>query len=160
MAQEIEFNLNGEQITCAVEPPTLLVDLLRDRFGLAGIHVACETSRCGSCVIHIDGRSVKSCIILAVEVDGCSVMTIEGLADGERLHPLQTAFGDCGGRQCGFCTPGMVMSALDLLQHNRDPDESEIREWMEGNICHCMGYHNIVGAVQAAASELQADTEV
>lgn len=151
MAQEIAFNLNGQPVSANVDAPTLLVDLLRDRFRLTGTHVACDTSQCGACVIHVNGRSVKSCSMLALQVDGCDVMTIEGIATAEKLHPLQAAFQDCHGLQCGFCTPGMIMSALDLLNHNAEPDEVEIREWLEGNLCRCTGYHNIVRAVHAAA---------
>ena len=136
MAQEIAFNLNGQPVSANVDAPTLLVDLLRDSFRLTGTHVACDTSQCGACVIH---------------VNGCDVMTIEGIAAAEKLHPLQAAFQDCHGLQCGFCTPGMIMSALDLLNHNAEPDEVEIREWLEGNLCRCTGYHNIVRAVHAAA---------
>ena len=157
MRQDIEFELNGSTVKLTVAANTLLVDALRDQLRLTGTHVACDTSQCGACVIHVNGRSVKSCSLLAVQVDGCEVMTIEGLAQGEQLHPLQAAFRDCHGLQCGFCTPGMIMSALDLLQREPDPDDKQIRQWLEGNICRCTGYHNIVRATQAAAATMRGD---
>jgi len=158
MRQDIEFELNGSTVQLTVAANTLLVDALRDQLRLTGTHVACDTSQCGACVIHVNGRSVKSCSLLAVQVDGCEVMTIEGLAQGEQLHPLQAAFRDCHGLQCGFCTPGMIMSALDLLQREPDPGDKQIRQWLEGNICRCTGYHNIVRAIQTAAATMRGDT--
>ena len=160
MAHNIEFRLNGSIVSESVTANLLLVDLLRDRLRLTGTHVACDTSQCGACVIHVNGRSVKSCSLLAVQVDGCDLTTIEGLARGAELHPLQAAFRDCHGLQCGFCTPGMIMSALDLLQRDSYPDEQQIRQWLEGNICRCTGYHNIVRAIQAAAASMRGDAVV
>ena len=160
MAHNIEFLLNGSTVSESVTANLLLVDLLRDRLRLTGTHVACDTSQCGACVIHVNGRSVKSCSLLAVQVDGCDLTTIEGLARGAELHPLQAAFRDCHGLQCGFCTPGMIMSALDLLQRDSYPDEQQIRQWLEGNICRCTGYHNIVRAIQAAAASMRGDAVV
>jgi carbon-monoxide dehydrogenase small subunit len=147
----ITLRLNGRSVTATVEARTLLVELLRERLGLTGTHVGCDTSQCGACTVHVDGRSVKSCTMLAVEADGGEVTTIEGLAADGELHPMQKAFHECHGLQCGFCTPGMVMSATDLVRRKPDASEKEIREWLEGNLCRCTGYHNIVKAVQAAA---------
>jgi carbon-monoxide dehydrogenase small subunit len=147
----VALRLNGKDVKAEVEGRTLLVDLLREKLGLTGTHVGCDTSQCGACVVHVDGRSVKSCTMFALEVDGREVTTIEGLAAGGDLHPMQAAFREHHGLQCGFCTPGMVMSACDLVAHNPDPSEAEIRAWLEGNLCRCTGYHNIVKAVQAAA---------
>jgi len=148
----ITLNVNGRPVTRAVEGRTLLVDFLRDHLGLTGTHVGCDTSQCGACVVHVDGRSVKSCTMLAAQADGTSITTIEGLAAADgTLHPMQEAFRQHHGLQCGFCTPGMVMSAVDLLQHHPDPTEAQVREWLEGNICRCTGYHNIVKAVLACA---------
>jgi carbon-monoxide dehydrogenase small subunit len=153
-ATAISLTVNGRQHSLEVAPRTLLVELLREKLGLTGTHVGCDTSQCGACVVHVDGKSVKSCSMLAVQADGASVLTIEGLAKGDELHPMQAAFHECHGLQCGFCTPGMVMSAVDLLRHNPSPDEHEIRDWLEGNICRCTGYHNIVKAVQSCAQAL------
>jgi carbon-monoxide dehydrogenase small subunit len=147
----VSLNINGRGITAEVEPRTLLVELLRAQPGLTGTHVGCDTSQCGACVVHVDGRSVKSCTMLAVEADGSSVTTVEGLAHDGKLHPMQAAFRECHGLQCGFCTPGMIMSAIDLVSRKADPSEHDVREWLEGNICRCTGYHNIVKAVQAGA---------
>jgi aerobic carbon-monoxide dehydrogenase small subunit len=147
----ITLRLNGKSVTAAVEARTLLVELLRERLGLTGTHVGCDTSQCGACTVHVDGRSVKSCTMFAVEADGREVMSIEGLAPDGELHPMQKAFHESHALQCGFCTPGMVMSAVDLVRRKPDASESEIREWLEGNLCRCTGYHNIVKAVQAAA---------
>ena len=149
--QAIAMTVNGREVTATVDDRLLLVQFLRTTLGLTGTHVGCDTSQCGACVIHVDGRSVKSCTMLAVQADGTSVTTIEGLAKGGTLHPMQTAFRDQHGLQCGFCTPGMVMSAIDLLQRNPNPTEREIREGLEGNICRCTGYHNIVKAIQQVA---------
>ena len=147
----VSFKVNGNPVTVDVEPRTLLVEALRQNLGLTGTHVGCDTSQCGCCVVHVDGASVKACTMLAMQAEGSEVTTIEGLAQGEALHPMQAAFRDHHGLQCGFCTPGMIMSAVDLLQHNPTPSEHEIRDWLEGNICRCTGYHNIVKAIQAAA---------
>lgn len=147
----ITLRLNGKSVTATVEARTLLVELLRDRLGLTGTHVGCDTSQCGACTVHVDGRSVKSCTMLAVEADGREVTSIEGLATDGALHPMQEAFHRHHALQCGFCTPGMVMSAVDLVRRRPEASEGEIRQWLEGNLCRCTGYHNIVKAVQAAA---------
>jgi aerobic carbon-monoxide dehydrogenase small subunit len=147
----ITLELNGRKVNAEVEARTLLVELLRDKLGLTGTHVGCDTSQCGACTIHVDGRSVKSCTMFAVEADGRSITTIEGLARDGELHPMQAAFREHHGLQCGFCTPGMIMSATDLVARRPGASEREIREWLEGNLCRCTGYHNIVKAVQAAA---------
>jgi carbon-monoxide dehydrogenase small subunit len=151
---KVSFSVNGGEVSGDVEPRTLLVDFLRNDLGMSGTHVGCDTSQCGACVIHMDGRSVKSCTLLAVQAEGTKVTTIEGLADGDKLHPMQAAFREEHGLQCGFCTPGMIMSAIDLLQNNTDPTADEIRDWLEGNICRCTGYHNIVKSIQTAAKSL------
>ena len=156
MSVNVSLTVNGKKVSAEVEDRTLLVTLLRESLGLTGTHVGCDTSQCGACVVHVDGRSVKSCAVLAAQVNGSEVVTIEGLARDGTLHPMQEAFRDNHGLQCGFCTPGMVMSALDLLQHNADPSEQEIREWLEGNFCRCTGYHNIVKSIQAAAQSMRA----
>ena len=148
----VALQVNGEPREVDVEPRQLLVQLLREDLGLTGTHVGCDTSQCGACTVHVDGRAVKSCNILAVQADGSSVTTIEGLAAADgTLHPLQNAFWEKHGLQCGFCTPGMIMVAADLLARNADPSEDEIRHAIEGNICRCTGYHNIVLAVREAA---------
>jgi len=147
----VTITVNGKPETREVENRTLLVQFLREYLGLTGTHVGCDTTQCGACVIDLDGYSAKSCTMLAVQVNGSSVKTIEGLADGEKLHPMQEAFRENHGLQCGFCTPGMVMSAVHLLKVNPKPSEREIREWLEGNICRCTGYHNIVKAIAACA---------
>jgi carbon-monoxide dehydrogenase small subunit len=152
---QIRMQVNGREVTGEVEGRTLLVEFLRERLGLTGTHVGCDTSQCGCCVVHVDGESVKSCTTLAVQCDGASVTTIEGLAADGGLHPLQHAFHEHHGLQCGFCTPGMIMSALDLLQRNPSPTEAEVREWLEGNLCRCTGYHNIVKAILAAADTMR-----
>jgi len=150
----VSMTVNGQSVTQDVEGRTLLVQLLRDHLGLTGTHVGCDTSQCGACVVHVDGKSVKSCTMLASQAEGAEVTTIEGLAKNGELHPLQAAFKEHHGLQCGFCTPGMIMSALDLLQSNANPSEQQIREWLEGNLCRCTGYHNIVKAVQSAAGQV------
>jgi carbon-monoxide dehydrogenase small subunit len=155
MSVTVSMTLNGKPISAEVEPRTLLVQLLRERLNLTGTHVGCDTSQCGACVVHVDGCSVKSCTMLAVQADGAKVTTIEGLAKNGKLHPMQEAFREHHGLQCGFCTPGMIMSALDLVAHNRDPSEREIREWLEGNLCRCTGYHNIVKAIKAGAQAMR-----
>ena len=148
---QINVTVNGRAVTRDVEPRTLLVHFLREHLSLTGTHVGCDTSQCGACTVHLDGRAVKSCTVLAVQADGCAVTTIEGMARGETLHPLQAAFKEEHGLQCGFCTPGMIMSAADLLARTPQPSEAEIRGALEGNLCRCTGYQNIVRAVQTAA---------
>ena len=150
----VSMTINGQSVTRDVEPRTLLVDLLRQDLGLTGTHVGCDTSQCGACVVHLNGKSVKSCTMLALQAEGAQVTTIEGLAKNGQLHPMQEAFREHHALQCGFCTPGMIMSAIDLLQHNPKPSEREIREWLEGNLCRCTGYHNIVKAISAAADAM------
>jgi carbon-monoxide dehydrogenase small subunit len=152
--QTITVTVNGKRVTPQVQPRTLLVELLREGLALTGTHVGCDTSQCGACTVHVDGKSVKSCTMLAVEADGSEVTTIEGLAKGHELHPLQAAFKEAHGLQCGFCTPGMVMSSLELLATHPSPSEGDVRQWLEGNLCRCTGYHNIVKAVQAAATTM------
>jgi len=148
------MTVNGKKASGTVEPRTLLVQFLREILGLTGTHVGCDTSQCGACVVIVNGDSVKSCTMLAVQAEGANVMTIEGLAKGDQLHPMQAAFREHHGLQCGFCTPGMVMSAVDLVKHNKSPSEHQIREWLEGNICRCTGYHNIVKAIKAGAEAM------
>ncbi len=155
MTIDVTFTLNGARVSASVEPRTLLVQLLREQLGQTGTHVGCDTSQCGACVVHVDGRSVKSCTLLAAQVDGAEVLTIEGVARDDELHPMQAAFREHHGLQCGFCTPGMIMSALELVKHNPAPSEGEIRHWLEGNICRCTGYHNIVKAIAAGAQAMQ-----
>jgi aerobic carbon-monoxide dehydrogenase small subunit len=147
----ISVTVDGSRYTDDVEPRMLLVQYLRERLGKTGTVIGCDTSNCGACTVHLDGRSVKSCNVLAVQADGGEVTTIEGLATNGELHPVQEAFRDCHALQCGFCTPGMIMQSVDLLAHNPSPSEDEIREGLEGNLCRCTGYHNIVKAVQQAA---------
>ncbi|MEE9479407.1 MAG: (2Fe-2S)-binding protein [Kiloniellales bacterium] len=151
----VSMTVNGQLVTGNVEGRTLLVDFLRQQLSLTGTHVGCDTSQCGACVVHVDGQSVKSCTMLALQANGTEVTTIEGLAQNGELHPMQAAFKEHHGLQCGFCTPGMVMSAIDLLQSNSDPSEADIRKWLEGNICRCTGYHNIVKAIHAAAQAMR-----
>ena len=150
----VSMKVNGESVSAEVENRTLLVEYLRDHLGLTGTHVGCDTSQCGCCVVHVNGTSVKSCTMLAVQEEGTDVTSIEGLANGDKLHPMQAAFREHHGLQCGFCTPGMVMSAVDLVYENANPSETEIREWLEGNICRCTGYHNIVKAIAAGAKSM------
>jgi carbon-monoxide dehydrogenase small subunit len=152
----ITVTVNGEAREADVEPRLLLVHLLRDVFGLTGTHVGCDTSHCGACTVHINGRSAKSCTMLAVQADGAEVKTIEGMASGATLHPLQQAFWDQHGLQCGFCTPGMIMQAAWVLEQNPDPSEAEIREGIAGNLCRCTGYVNIVKSIQQASGQLRA----
>ena len=149
---EIALEINGRSIRRQVEPNLLLVELLRQHLDLTGTHVGCDTAQCGACTVHIDGHAAKACNVLAVQVDGASVTTIEGLSRGSDLHPVQAAFREAHGLQCGFCTPGMVMAAVDLLAKNPKPTEAEIRAGLKGNICRCTGYHNIVKAVQIAVA--------
>ena len=154
MSIAVAMTVNGKQVSGDVEERTLLVHFLRENLRLTGTHVGCDTSQCGACVVHVDGASVKSCTVLAAQADGAEVTTIEGLADGDKLHPMQEAFRDNHGLQCGFCTPGMIMSALDLLKNNPNPSEHEIRHHLEGNLCRCTGYHNIVKSIRAAAQAM------
>ena len=147
----VSFSLNGKQVSADVPDNTLLVNFIRETMSMTGTHVGCDTSQCGACVVHVDGESVKSCTILAAAAEGTSVTTIEGIAHDDGLHPMQQAFHENHGLQCGFCTPGMVMAAIELVKENPDPSETEIREGLEGNICRCTGYHNIVKSVQAGA---------
>jgi aerobic carbon-monoxide dehydrogenase small subunit len=151
----VSMTVNGKAVTREVDPRTLLVQFLREDLGLTGTHVGCDTSQCGACVVHVDGTSIKACTLLAVQAEGATVTTIEGIAENGKLHPMQEAFREHHGLQCGFCTPGMIMSALDLVQTNPSPSEKEIREWLEGNICRCTGYHNIVKAIEAAAQTMR-----
>jgi carbon-monoxide dehydrogenase small subunit len=149
----ISVEVDGASYSDDVEPRMLLVHYLRERLGKVGTVVGCDTSNCGACTVHLDGRSVKSCNVLAVQADGREVTTIEGLADGAELHPVQEAFRECHALQCGYCTPGMIMQAIDLLTENPSPSEEAIRHGLEGNLCRCTGYHNIVKAVQLAAGQ-------
>ena len=155
----VRLTVNGEVREADVEPRLLLVHLLRDVFGLTGTHTGCDTSNCGACTVHVNGKSAKSCTMLAVQADGATVATIEGMEQGGKLHALQQAFWDQHGLQCGFCTPGMIMESAWLLGENPDPSEHEIREGIAGNLCRCTGYVNIVKAVQQAAAELRAVPE-
>ena len=151
----VNITVNGKPVSGEVESRTLLVQFLRDNLRLTGTHVGCDTSQCGACVVHVDGKSIKSCTLLAVQADGAEVTTIEGVANGSELHPMQQAFMDNHGLQCGFCTPGMVMTALDIVNRNgNDLDEATVRKELEGNICRCTGYHNIVKSVQAGAKNM------
>ena len=151
---KIALEINGKKVTKDISDHTTLSELLRDILNLTGTHIGCDTSQCGACVVHVDGKSIKSCTALAVDLDGSKVTTIEGLASNGKLHPMQEAFKKMHGLQCGFCTPGMVMSAVDLLKNKKNPSDQEIRDWLEGNICRCTGYHNIVAAVKEAASKM------
>ena len=156
----VSMTVNGKAVSKDAEPRTLLVQFLRENLGLTGTHVGCDTSQCGACVVHVDGKSVKACTLLAAQAEGAQVTTIEGLAGADgSLHPVQEAFREHHGLQCGFCTPGMVMSAVDLLQTNPNPSETEVRDWLEGNICRCTGYHNIVKAILSAAGQVPAAAE-
>ena len=150
----ISVTVNGKPATAEVETRTLLSTFLREGLGLTGTHVGCDTSQCGACVVHVNGTSVKSCTMLATQADGADVTTIEGLANGDELHPMQAAFRENHGLQCGFCTPGMIMSAVDLVNRNPNPSEDTIRHELEGNICRCTGYHNIVKSVKAASEKM------
>ncbi|WP_350334199.1 (2Fe-2S)-binding protein [Coralliovum pocilloporae] len=151
----VSMTVNGKEVSADVEDRTLLSQFLRENLGLTGTHVGCDTSQCGACVVHIDGQAVKSCTALAAQADGTSVTTIEGLADGDNLHPVQAAFREHHGLQCGFCTPGMIMAATEMIaKHGSSLTEETIRDNLEGNICRCTGYHNIVKAIQAAAAEM------
>jgi carbon-monoxide dehydrogenase small subunit len=149
----LQVSVNGERHDSEVPPRTLLVHYLRDNLGLTGTHIGCDTTNCGACTVHLNGDAVKSCTVLAVQAEGAEVTTIEGMADGDTLHPLQEAFWDHHGLQCGYCTPGMIMAAADLLGRNPSPTEEEVRHALEGNLCRCTGYHNIVKAVMAASGQ-------
>jgi len=152
--KKVSLEVNGKKIVKNIPDHTILSVLLRDILNLTGTHIGCDTSQCGACVVHVDGKSIKSCTTLALDVDGLKVTTIEGLASNGKMHPMQEAFKKLHGLQCGFCTPGMVMSAVDLLKNNKNPSDKEIRDWLEGNICRCTGYQNIVAAVKEAASKM------
>jgi carbon-monoxide dehydrogenase small subunit len=151
----VTMTVNGEMVSAEVEPRTLLVQFLREILRLTGTHVGCDTSQCGACVVHVDGTSVKSCTVLVGQADRAEVRTIEGLATNGALHPMQQAFHENHALQCGFCTPGMVMSAMDLISRNPNPNEHEIRTWLAGHYCRCTGYHNIVKAIQAGAQAMR-----
>ncbi len=155
MSISVSMTVNGKPVSGSVEGRTLLVQFIREHLGLTGTHVGCDTSQCGACVVHVNGTSMKSCTMLAVQAEGADVKTIEGLANGDELHPMQAAFREHHGLQCGFCTPGMVMSAVDLVKENPAPTDQEIREWLEGNLCRCTGYHNIVKAIRAGAEAMR-----
>ena len=154
-AVSVSVTVNGQRRSAQVEPRLLLVHFLRDSLGLTGTHVGCDTSNCGACTVHVDGEAVKSCTVLAVQADGSEVMTIEGMGQDGALHPLQDAFWTHHGLQCGYCTPGMIMAAADLLQRNPEPSEHDVREALAGNLCRCTGYQNIVKAVLGAAAEMR-----
>ena len=155
MAERISLTVNGTPRELDVEPRRLLVQAIREDLNLTGTHVGCDTSQCGACTVHVDGMAVKSCTMLAVQADGASVKTIEGMASDGGLHPLQNAFWEKHGLQCGFCTPGMIMAAADLLEQNAEPTDADIRHAIEGNICRCTGYHNIVAAIRQAAAVMR-----
>lgn len=155
MPTKVSLTLNGEAVSAEVDARTLLVELIREEFTKTGTHVGCDTSQCGACVVHVNGQSVKSCTMLALQAEGAEITTIEGVATDGELHPMQAAFREHHGLQCGYCTPGMIMSALDLVKNNPDPDDREIREWLEGNLCRCTGYQNIVRAVKAGAESMR-----
>ncbi len=155
MSISVSMTVNGKAVSGDVEARTLLVQFIRENLSLTGTHVGCDTSQCGACVVLVNGTSMKSCTMLAVQADGATVDTIEGLANGDELHPMQAAFRENHGLQCGFCTPGMVMSAVDLVKENPDPSDHEIREWLEGNLCRCTGYHNIVKSIKAGAAAMR-----
>jgi len=154
MTHTISMTVNGQTVSGTVEPRTLLVEFLREQLDLTGTHIGCDTSQCGACVVHVDGKSVKSCTALAVQCDGAEVTTIEGIAANGDLHPMQQAFNDFHGLQCGFCTPGMVMSAIDLVRDNPDPSDEDIARGLDVNLCRCTGYENIYRAVRAGAKAM------
>ena len=151
----VSLTVNGKAVTATLDPRTLLVQLLRERLGLTGTHVGCDTGQCGACTVHVNGRAVKSCNVLAAQVEGAQVVTIEGIAPDGNLHPMQTAFRDHHGLQCGFCTPGFVMNAIELVKKHPNPSEETVRAGLEGNFCRCTGYHNIVKAVLAGAAAMR-----
>ncbi len=152
--QRVSLVINGKKVSREIEDRTLLSSLLRDILSLTGTHVGCDTSQCGTCVVLVDGKSVKSCTLFAADIDGSKITTIEGIANNGKLHPIQEAFKKNHGLQCGFCTPGMAMSIVDLLKNKKNPSDQEIRDWLKGNICRCTGYQNIVAAVKEAASKM------
>ena len=152
--RKVTLEVNGKKISKEVSDSTLLSSLLRDHLNLTGTHIGCDTSQCGACVVHVNGKSIKSCTALAADLSGSKVTTIEGIQTNGKMHPMQEAFKKMHGLQCGFCTPGMVMSAIDLLKNNKNPSDTEVRDWLEGNICRCTGYQNIVAAVKEAASKM------
>jgi carbon-monoxide dehydrogenase small subunit len=151
---DLRFNINGKSAELQVASHRLLVEVLRDQLGLTGTHVGCDTSQCGACTVLVDGQPVKSCTMLALQAEGCSITSIEGLADGDERHPVQQAFIDCHGLQCGFCTPGMIMASVALLQHTPNPSQAQIEHALDGNLCRCTGYVNIVAAVKQAATTM------
>jgi carbon-monoxide dehydrogenase small subunit len=151
----VSLTVNGRAVDASIDPRTLLVEFVREQLRLTGTHVGCDTGQCGACTIHVDGRAVKSCMMLAVQAEGCNVTTIEGIATNGELHPMQAAFRECHGLQCGFCTPGMVMSAIELVQRKPDLDEKAVREGLDGNLCRCTGYQNIVKAVLQGAAAMK-----
>lgn len=157
MSVDIEITVNGRPARATVPDEMLLVVFLREHLRLTGTHIGCDTTQCGACTVHVDGKAVKSCTMLAAQANRHEVRTIEGLAENGALHPMQAAFREYHGLQCGFCTPGMIMSALDLLDRNPDPSEAEVRTWLKGNLCRCTGYQNIVSAIRACAAELRQD---
>ena len=152
MDQTVNLTVNGKRVSLTVDARTLLVQLIREQLKLTGTHVGCDTAQCGACTVHLNGRAVKACSMLAVQAEGAEITTIEVLSNGDKLHPMQEAFRECHALQCGFCTPGMVMSAVQLLKDNPKANEKEIREGLEGNICRCTGYHNIVRAIESVAA--------
>ena len=152
--KKVSLKVNGKKFTKEVPDHTILSVFLRDILNLTGTHIGCDTSQCGACVVHVDGNSIKSCTAFVADLEGSKITTIEGLVKNGKMHPMQEAFKKMHGLQCGFCTPGMVMSAIDLLNNNKNPNDSEIRDWLEGNICRCTGYQNIVAAVKEAASKM------
>ena len=152
--RKVTLEVNGKKISKEVSDNTLLSSLLRDHLNLTGTHIGCDTSQCGACVVHVNGKSIKSCTALAADLSGSKVTTIEGIQTNGKMHPMQEAFKKMHGLQCGFCTPGMVMSAIDLLQNKKNPSDTEIRDWLEGNICRCTGYQNIVAAVKEATTKM------
>jgi carbon-monoxide dehydrogenase small subunit len=155
MPVPLSLRVNGKAVSADVDPTLSLVDLLREQLGLTGTHVGCDTAQCGACTVHVNGRAVKSCNVLVVQLQGADVTTIEGITPAEGMHPMQVAFKACHGLQCGFCTPGMVMSAIDLVQHHAHGTEREIREGLEGNLCRCTGYQNIVKAIAQGAAAMK-----
>ena len=152
---KVTMSVNGRKVEAEIEPTQLLAHFLRESLHLTGTHIGCDTSQCGACVVHVDGKAVKSCTLLAAQVSGSEIVTIEGIAQGGELHPLQRAFQQHHGLQCGFCTPGMIMSAIDLIENTPDLDEAAVRERLDGNICRCTGYQNIVAAILSAAQEMK-----
>jgi len=154
----IEVNVNGRMVKESVEDNLLLLELLRDRLGLTGVHTGCDTTQCGACTVHLDGKAVKSCTVFAVQVEGSTIVTIEGICENGELHPMQKAFKECHGLQCGYCTPGMIMAGIDIIRkHGRELDERTVREELEGNLCRCTGYQNIVEAVLSVARDAAHD---